>query len=50
MTVHETIAEFGIAMATNIVNGINAIFKLEDGNVMTLGCDSNTCAFKQLGL
>ena len=50
MTVHKTVAQLGIAVAAEVVNRINAIFKLEDSNVVALGRDSYACAFKQVGL
>ena len=50
MSFYKTIAEFGVAVAAQVVDGVNAILELEDGNVLALRCHGHARAFKQIGL
>ena len=47
---HKTITKFGVAMAAQIVDGVHAIFKFENSNVLAFWGNSDACAFKQIGL
>ncbi|WP_298601392.1 hypothetical protein [uncultured Limnohabitans sp.] len=40
MSFYKTIAEFGVAVAAQVVDGVNAILELEDGNVLALRCQA----------
>jgi hypothetical protein len=46
----KAITQFGIAMAAQIVDGVNTIFEFEDSDVLAFGGHSDACAFKQIGL
>jgi hypothetical protein len=47
---HKTLAQFGVAMATHIVDSENTIVYFKNGNVLVLWCDRNPCTFKQICL
>jgi hypothetical protein len=50
VALHKAITQFGVAMAAQVVDGVNAIFEFEDRNVLPFGGHSDACAFKQIGL
>ena len=50
VTLHKTVAQLGITVGAQVVDGEDFAFHAEQGNVLPLGGDGNARAFKQIGL
>ena len=50
MSIDKALAQLGMAMCAQVVDGVNAIFELEDGNVMAPRFHRDACALKNIGL
>ena len=47
---NKAVAELGVAVGAQVVDGEDFTFHAEQGNVLSFGRDSDACAFKQIGL
>jgi hypothetical protein len=50
VALHKAIAQFGVAVTAQVVDGEHFAFYAEQGNVLPFGGHGDACAFKQIGL
>ena len=50
VAVDSAIAELGVAVGTQVVDGVNAVFAFDEGNFMPRVRHGDACAFKQISL
>jgi hypothetical protein len=48
--VYKALTKSGMAVGANIVNSVNTLFHLKNGNIVTFRRHGYACTFKQFGL
>jgi hypothetical protein len=46
VALYKAVAQLGMAVGADVVDGIHALFELEERNVVALGADRNASALK----